>query len=130
MATNRTLPLREAIVTALKADSGLTSIVAPAQVNGERAEANPIFPFTRYGVSEARPRSTDVPIHAFSKAEFTDEVAGINAAIVAALDGRTLALGDGERAYLTWTGSTIMPDSAEAGVYHGINRFTITTPDC
>ncbi len=130
MTIDRTLALRQAIVSALKSDAGLTAIVPAARVNGERAEANPVFPFTRYGITDARRTSIDVPIHAFSKAEYTDEVAGINAAIVTALDGRTLDLGGGEKAYLTWAGSTIIPDAAEAGVYHGINRFSSATPEC
>ncbi len=128
-----TLPLRQAIVEILKADPGLTSIVPPDSINGERAEAKPSFPFTRYGVTDSRQSSIDIPIHAFSKSDFTDEVAAMNAAIVECLSGRhgrTIALDGGRRVYLTWASSTVIPASAENGVWHGINRFSATAPSC
>ncbi len=135
MANDPTLALRRAIIGALKADSGVTDLVADGRVYGERALAKPIFPFIRYGITDARPKrgtcwdgaTIDLPIHAFSKAEFTDEAVNINRAIQLALDGKALQLEGGATAYVTWAGSTVIPDAAEAGIWHGISRFSATT---
>lgn len=128
MALDLSLPLRQAIVTALRADTGLTAITE--RIYGERVLADPTFPFVRYGVSDTVPQRgacwdgsrINVPIHSFSKADFTDEVAQMNAAVALALDGKVLAL-DGGKAHLRWTGSRIIPDASEASAWHGIVSF-------
>lgn len=134
MAQDSSLLLRQAIVTRLKADAGLLTIVPVADVHGERSGANPNFPFTRYGVAEVLPEKAQCwdgarvafPIHAFSKSPFTDEVHGINAAVAASLDGAVLDLDGEAKAHVHWTGSTILPDPTEADVFHGISRFEAT----
>lgn len=130
MALDPSLPLRQAIVTLLKATPELIALLPADQVHGEQPPANPAFPFTRYGVTESTSREVRFPIHSFSRADFTDEVAAINAAVADALDGRRIDLTEGMHTYLRWVGSTILPDAAEASAYHGIVRFVATVPRC
>lgn len=130
MAQDPTLALRQKITARLKADPDVLALVAEPQIYGERVKADKAWPFIRYGVSDTLPlkgqcwdgATVDVAIHCFSKAQFTDEAANINAAIAASLDNATLELG-GRRAHIRWTGSTILPDPAEADAWHGIARF-------
>lgn len=130
MAQDPTLALRRKIVSRLKADADVIALVAEEQIYGERVAAEKSWPFIRYGVSDTTPRkgqcwdgaAVDVAIHCFSKNPFTDQAAGINAAIAASLDNATIDLG-GQRAHLRWTGSTVLPDPDEADAWHGIARF-------
>jgi hypothetical protein len=135
MARDTSLPLRQAIVTRLRADAGLTAIVPAARVYGMRSDVNPTYPFTRYGSPDALPfkaqcldgATVSFTIHSFSEAGYEDECASINAAVASALDDVTLDLepnaGFPAKAHLRWIGSQIVPDAAEASVWHGIDRF-------
>lgn len=92
-----------------------------------------VWPFVRYGQTDVGQVDGRLPIHAFSKPQggFTDEVAEIAAAIVAALDGKRLILSDGRKATLTWPesgGTQIIPDGAEADAWHAIVRFDVAIP--
>lgn len=134
MARDHSLLLRRAIVTRLRADADLTALVPDERVYGERSPAALTWPFTRYGTSEAVPEKAQCwdgarvtfPIHSFSKSDFTDEVAEINAAVAASLDNETIELSPSSKAYVRWVGSMIIPDAAESGAYHGIARFEAT----
>lgn len=136
MARDTSLPLRQAVIETLRADDDLVALVPEERNYGMRTPASSDWPFTRYGSSDALPfraQCTDgaaisFTIHSFSKQQFEDEAATINAAVSAALDGATLALGgDFEAtAHIKWTGSQIIPDAAEAAAWHGINRFEAT----
>lgn len=131
MASDISLPLRQAIVTRLRADPNVTAVIPAAQVYGERTPATLTWPFVRYGQSDVGQTSGSVPLHVFSKAEFTDEAATIAAAIVESLDGKRLDLGDGRKADLNWpeaAGTQIIPDGDEADAWHAIVRFNVTVP--
>ena len=128
----RSLYLRRAVITRLRADVPLTAIVPAARNYGMKTPATLIWPFTRYGT----PDETAAPvmcwdgsevaftIHSFSKDEFEDQCANINEAVVAALNGAVLTMAGDIKATLVWLGSQIIPDSAEANAWHGINRFS------
>jgi hypothetical protein len=100
------LMLRRAIVAHLRADAGVTATSIGARFYGERAPAQPTWPFGRYGMSDATP-GADIaaPLHIFSKDPFTDDVNSVAEAVAASLDGKVLALADGSKAYLTWSGT-------------------------
>ena len=125
-----TLPLRQAIVSLLRTDTDLTALVPAERVYGERSPASPTFPFVRYGVSDIGATGGATSLHVFSKSGFTDQAANIAARIVEALDGKTLATGS-RKVTLTWperNGTQIIPDSAEADVFHAIVRFDVSAP--
>ncbi len=118
------LSLRRAIVTHLRADSTVTSTAVGQRIYGERAPAAPVWPFVRYGQSDAVPGfQITAPIHVFSKAEYTDEAAEIAEIIGASLSGKVLALDDGRKARLRYAGHQIIPDAAEASAWHAIVRI-------
>ena len=127
----RSLYLRRAVIAHLRADANLITIVPAARNYGMKTPATLTWPFTRYGPPDetARPvlcwDGSDVAfvIHSFSKAEFEDECAAINEAVVAALNGAVLIMAGNVKAWPVWLGSSIIEDGDEAGAYHGINRF-------
>lgn len=130
-ALNPALQLREAIVTILKADAGLLALVTAGSIYGEYPGAQPERPFVRYGEDDAAPaRSTcwegavvAFPVHAFSADKFTDEVKGLNAAIVTALDGKVITLEGGSKATILWQRSQVLRDGADPNAFHGFNQF-------
>lgn len=133
MARDTSLPLRQAIVATLRADSDLIAIVPPESNYGMRSPASVTFPFTRYGSPDSQPfraqcldgATVAFTVHSFSKADYEDECADINAATARALDGKSLDLDAGfpAKAHVVWVGSQIVADAADASIWHGINRF-------
>ncbi len=134
MASDPTLLVRRAVVTHLRADPTVNTLGSPPlgiRIYGEKAPATLTWPFVRYGQSDFGQTRGVVPIHVFSKASFTDEAAGIAAAIVASLDGRTLELSDSRKITFNWPevgGTQVIPDAAEASAWHAIVRFDVTIP--
>lgn len=140
MGRDTSLPLRQAVIETLRADTALIALGEPAlsddRIYGMRAPSKLTWPFVRYGAVDSLPyksQCTDgavigFTVHSFSKADFEDECAGINAALVTALDGRSIDLdADFEAmAHIRWVGSQIIPDAAEANAWHGVNRFEAT----
>jgi hypothetical protein len=134
MANDPTLALRQAVIVTARADTDLIALVPAERNYGMRSPPDPAYPFTRYGSPDALPfraqcidgASIAFMTHTFSQGEFEDECAAINAAYSKALDGQVLALDGGGRATIIWKGSQIIPDAAEADVWHGINRFEAT----
>lgn len=136
MAKDTSLPLRQAVITTLRTDSDLTALVPSERVYGMSTPATTEWPFSRYGSPDSLPfrgqcidgATITFSVHSFSKAEFEDECAQINAAVSAALDRKTLELDSpvGAKAHVTWRGSQIVPDPTEASAWHGINRFEAT----
>lgn len=125
------LDLREAIVTHLLADTSVTSTAVDDRIYGERAPANPAFPFVRYGVSDALPGyDITAPLHVFSKAAFTDDVNAIAEAIGNSLDGMVLTLDSGRKAYLTWQSARVVGGN-DQNEWHAIVTFGAMVPrDC
>lgn len=136
MASDPTLPLRQAVVTDLRADAALMALGTPPlstgdRIYGERTPATLVWPFVRYGQADVGQTQARLPLHVFSKSQYTDEVAAIAAGIVARLDGRTLELGDGRRVTFNWPeagGTQIISDAAEADAWHAIVLFDVTIP--
>lgn len=136
MAHDPTLPLRQAVITTLRNDAGLIALVPEERNYGMRTPPTPDWPFTRYGSPDALPfrgqcldgATVTFSVHSFSKEEFEDECASINAALASALDGKTVTLDTDypAKAHLSWKGSQVIPDAAEASAWHGVNRFEAT----
>jgi hypothetical protein len=126
------LGLRRAIVTHLRADTAVTSTAVGSRIYGEKVPAQPTWPFVRYGVSDAQPGfDISVPIHIFSKDDFTDDVNGIAERIGNSLDDKVLTLGDGRRAFPVWAGVRLAGDADEASAWHSTVLFDVRVPrDC
>jgi len=122
------LGLRRAIVTHLRADSTVTTTAVDSRIYGERAPAEPQWPFVRYGVSDAAGDLVSVPLHVFSKDDFTDDVNAIAEAIGNSLDERVLTVSEGVKAYLAWQGVQVMGDAEEQSAWHAIVTIQARIP--
>lgn len=122
------LGLRRAIVTHLRADSTVTATAVGSRIYGERAPATPTWPFVRYGVSDAAGDDISVPLHVFSKDDFTDDVNAIAEAIASSLDEKVVTLGDGRKAYLSWQSQNVMGDMDEQSAWHAVVTISARIP--
>ncbi|PZR88356.1 MAG: DUF3168 domain-containing protein [Stutzerimonas stutzeri] len=134
MPIDHSIPLREAVVSALRAAPAVSAIVS-ARVYGEKPPSTPTWPFVRYGlpiVSQYEATELDggehnVTIHAFTKGGSSNAVGALSAAIASALTDEALDLGAIELIDCQWLGSQIIRDTAEAEAWHGIIRFRVIT---
>ena len=118
--------LRRAIVSALKEDVPLLALLSEDDIHGERVPADQAWPFIKYGSADAsQGYRANVPIHAFSKSEFTDEAWKLIEAIGDALDSATLALEDGSKAYCALAQLRVIPDAQESAAWHGIASISV-----
>lgn len=123
--------LRRLVIATLKADTGVNSIVSD-RVN-DQVFVNPIWPFIRYGLPTLQKFEAScwdgsehsVILHSFAKGPGTTNIARLNKAVVAALDGIEPALtGSLALASIDWVGTQVLNDTSELGAYHGIIEFT------
>lgn len=126
----QSLSLRQAIIQRLRADANVTALVAADNIYGQRSPAVIAWPFVRYGAPSETPirKGTQIRItlHAFSHATFEDEASNICAALQASLEDAAIDLGGGLTAYMTYVGSQIMSDLAEADAWHGMATWNAT----
>lgn len=136
--------VRRAVLTALKADSGVLALIPAGSIYPSTVPDSRTFPFTRYGVPSATPfrasgldsSSLRPTIHAFTKplyvggvptgailASAESQAEDMAAAIKVALDDRVLALEGGMKATLTWLGSTCLQDPTEKDGWHAVVNF-------
>lgn len=144
MASDRTLEIRRAALTALKDYDPLADIVLPESMFAQGVMAMPDFPFVRMGAPSSAPlRAACVDgsqgtftVHAFSRGveedgylqeTAEDHAARIGGAIAAGLGGRALPLDDGGAVKITWTGMQLLMDTATAGVFHAVVSFGFRT---
>lgn len=142
MANDLTLPVRRAMLTALKADAALTGIVAAASIHPQAPAARPQWPFVKMGSPSGIPvraacvdgNEITLAVHGFSKGRWDSDVlqetaedhaARIGAAIADALGGKSLALDDGGNARVRWTGQQLLIDGDEAGAFHTVQNFRV-----
>ena len=142
MAIDSTLPVRKAILTALKNDAAVIELLPAANIYPQRGPTNPDWPFGRYeNYGQATPivatcldgQEINVRFHVFAKPR---EVAGLTvetaedhtcrimARVSAALDRRRFKIDRGHF-YISWTGSYLLPDGDEADAFHGICSMRI-----
>ena len=139
VARDNSLPVRRAVLTALKADADMIALVPAVDIHRQVTPANPAWPFLRYGAPSALPvRAACVDgseitfaVHAFSKGRgpsgaqtvtAEDDAARIGAQVAVVLDGKRLPI-DGGEARIRWTGSQLIMDGAEADAFHSIINF-------
>jgi hypothetical protein len=131
----QSLYLRRATVTRLRADTTLIAIGTPPlsedeRIYGRRQPATLVWPFVRVSVADEGPlrKGTVVrlTVHAFSKAKFDDECEQINGAIAGSLEDAVIELSPSTKAFISWRGSQVIPDAAEASAWHGVNSFDAT----
>lgn len=141
MATTKdhSLILRKGVVAHLKDHAGVTALVPAERIFGEQPPALPAWPFIRCGFMQMLPVRLDCylggeypfTLHAFSKANGTDEILAIRAALIDALDGASIALDSDINTGLAAVClcrhdlSNLIPDGDEAGAYHDIHNFTV-----
>jgi hypothetical protein len=136
MAEDYILPVRRAVLPALKAFPPLLELIPAASMWPSTVPASRTFPFTRFGSVVATPfrasgldsSSLRVSIQAFTKALMADDqivataedqAFRVGSAIKDALDGRTIAL-EGDNAgkvRLAWIASSPQRDGAEADAW-------------
>lgn len=127
MAVGIQAKVRRAILTALKAETSLTDLVAAARILPQGAGGEPAWPFVRLGAAITQPSKAactaggDVAmdVHAFARArssggqvvETAEDHAGrIGAAIETALADNRLALEGGSIAHVSLSDLTLMAD--------------------
>lgn len=135
MAKDHSLAVRRAIVTALKADEGVSALVGD-RVHAEQPTEGTAWPFIRYGLSAVTPYEAscwdgsehDVTLHAFANGPGTDNVLKLAEAVRSALEDTGLPLPGGiELIVCTWTSTDVLRDTDETGAYHAVLRFTVQT---
>jgi len=136
MSRDSTLPVRKAILRALKVDAAVKALVPASRIYPPQTPATPTWPFIRFGIATALPLRASgmdgstiiVAVHAFAKGPGEDSAALIAAAIGKALDGATLNLPDASypaTAHVTTTGSQLLRDTEEAGAWHGVVNIEV-----
>lgn len=134
MARDFSLPLRRAVVKALRADGAVSGVVG-SRVHAEQPP-EPQAPWVRVGRITAFPFETSteggseisLTLHAFAPS--SDEAHRLAALIVYALDEKRLPLeaeeGQPEPGLteLFWTDTDVMPDTASKADYHAVIRLT------
>jgi Protein of unknown function (DUF3168) len=134
------LPLRQAVLTALSAADGVSEL--GAAVYPQAPVDTPVWPFYRYGAPSVVPReascigrgeSVSLVIHGFAKPRYDtgelvetaeDVCHRMARAAKVALHRTHLDLSDGARANLRYTSHTIIPDGATPDAFHAIVNFT------
>jgi hypothetical protein len=129
----QSLRLRQVIVPLLRGTTDLTGIGDPAigdRIYGRRQPDQLTWPFVRVTVADEGPlrkgTQVRVTVHAFSHTQFDDECESMNETIQSALENAVLELGASTTAYMSWIGSQVIPDAAEASAWHGVNSFSAT----
>lgn len=142
MAIDSTQAVRKAILTILKADSGVTAIVPKARIYSQRAITSPTWPFVLYGSPSALPRRAScvdgailtVAVHGFADPRRNasgsiletaeDHASRLGAAIATALDGQKADVATG-RIAIDWQGSQLLMDGDEADAFHTVQNFRV-----
>ena len=142
MAKDRTLPVRRAILTALKADTAVIALVPAASIHPQSPLQEPSWPFIKYGAPAGLPvrascvdgSEIDVAVHSFAKPRYSgkamietaeDHCSRIGAAVLGAIDAHRLPLQTGESARVRTTGWQLLQDGDEADAYHHVANFRV-----
>lgn len=131
--------VRLAILAALKADAGVTSIIPAARIYPSRTPATLTWPFIRMGVTSELPyrpsgaygsQTIIGAVHVFTKSSTAspDAERAANLAkkeIARVLDGLVVNI-TGGYANVRYDGGQTIQDAAEADAYHGIVNYEAT----
>lgn len=129
------LAVRQAVVARLRADATLTALVPAARICGEEVPANLVWPFIRYGLpAETRYEQScgegsdqSVDLHVFARGPGMDKCTAICAAVRDVLAADALAVEPLGLMALDYMGGRVLMDGGEAGAYHGVLQYEITT---
>lgn len=127
--------MRRAILARLKANSGVTDLVAAASIYGQDTGPNATMPFIRTGAAITRRLKASgvnggtisLDIHAFARARESggqvvetaeDHCGRIGGAIEAALEDVHVALSDGSDARITLSDAQFMRDADDPAAFH------------
>ena len=127
--TDLSLLLRQSLVVALRADTGLEAIVG-ARVYGENAPASPQWPFIRVEIVTTEPyeatcydgSASRVNIHAFAAGPSTDAIGALRKAIVDALKADVAVTG-ASMLSLDWRNTNTIPDGDSTAGWHAIIAY-------
>lgn len=135
MPTDLSLEVRRAVVSHLKGWPALTALVSASRIYGEQPDADPTWPFIRYGYAIVAPYEAQgwdgseqaVTIHAFANGPYTDAVHRIAKAIVEAMTALDAPANTGIVA-CEWTGTVVITDGPDpsSNKYHAIINFDVT----
>ena len=123
------LPLRQALVTALRASSAVHALVADRIYDA--VPTDPVRPYLRYGIpiiapyeaSEISGADIDVTIHVFDVGPDNSRAYAIAKAVKDALDETTPDLTGGYTLSLVWTGSQALGDEEGSAFVHHLVQF-------
>lgn len=133
VTSDYSLDVRQAVVSHLKGDAVLTSLVSAKSIYGEQPGAQPKWPFIRYGFPITTSyeatcwsgSSHRVTIHAFARGPYTDAVLKIAAAVVDSMQ-RDIPSGLLDITDCQWSGTNVIRDTDEADAYHAVIDFDLT----
>lgn len=133
-AADQMLPVRTAMLAAIKRDSGVTLLIPAASMYPGTVPANRTLPFSRFGTVTAAPFRAScldssafrVSLQAFSQdvtaagiviRTAEDNVISVGSAMRQALDGKTLSLPDGMKLRINWLQTSPTRDPTEASAW-------------
>jgi hypothetical protein len=140
--TDVLLPVRKALLTAMKQSPGITDLVPAIRIYPQAAPVPvPAWPFIQYGAPTSIPLraacvkggDVTVAVHSFAKPRVQgtqvvetaeDYAARIGAAVTTALDGRKLEVPGGRLAVL-FTNSQLLIDGGETTAFHHVANFRV-----
>lgn len=139
MATGLVRLSRQAVLTALKADTGVTALVPAASIHGQSPLSEPSWPFIKLGSITFAPLDAAcvaggvgrIVVHAFAKpvkngrqvTQTAEDHAGlIQSAIEAALHKARLPLAGGTMT-LKSINTDLLVDGAEPEAFHAVTDF-------
>lgn len=137
MAKDHSLPLRQAILTALNANGAITAIVG-ARCYGEKPPSKPVWPFIKCGTIVGGPFDATClsgmeaifNVSGFATGPDGGNAYALGLAIQQALDGIELTLTGGAHSVsVDWTSSEILRDPHEADGYYSVVSFRAVTSD-
>ena len=130
------LPVRRAVLKALKVDAGVTALIPANSLFPSVVPPTRAFPFGRYGAPQTTPfrlSGLSASAHRFTYHAFMnsapertaeDRAYDVANAIQAALDGRCLPIEGGMHATVTWLGSNCLIDGDETSNWHAVVNFS------
>jgi hypothetical protein len=143
MAAEGWLPVRRAMLTALKADAGLADLVPAERIYPQSPPGVPAWPFVKCGPPAGVPIQADgvdgdnvrVAFHSFARPRqdeagetietAEDHADRIGRAVMRALHRQRLDLGGGASAAVRRIGYRLLQDPDEDGAYHHVAEFRV-----
>lgn len=134
------LPVRRAVLTALKRDAGMIALIPAASIYPGVVPTTRTFPFSRYGSPQTTPfrlSGLNSSITRFALHGFTgplklgqtvvetaeDRAWKIAAAFKAVLDGAVLPIDLGMHATIAWLDTSCLIDGDEPDAWHAVSNF-------